>query len=297
MKQETPRWECVLDSKPTMGECPVWSEADGRLYWTDNYGPAFNATDPETGRSQTWPMPLRIGSFALKAGGGTTLVALADGLHDLDLSTGRLAKLFDGPYDQANYAFNDGRCDRQGRFWVGTARLPTSNAPDGGAHFYRLDPDGPNRLIGDLTIANGIAFSPDGRTLYLANCPRWEIPAFDYDTTTAAPTNRQRFASVPEGEIPDGAAVDRDGGYWIAMFRCGRIYRFVPDGRLDRDLKAPVSLPTMVAFGGSDHRHLYLTTGRRQLDAEGLRREPQAGGIFRCDAVVRGLPEPALAAS
>jgi sugar lactone lactonase YvrE len=254
----------------------------------------MNATDPETGRTQTWPMPVRIGSLALRAGGERALVALADGLYDLDLTSGRLAKLHDGPYDQANYAFNDGRCDRQGRFWVGTARLPGSAVPDGGAHFYRLDREGPKRLIGDLTIANGIAFSPEGRTMYLANRPKWEILAFDYDLATGTPSNRRRFARVPEGEIPDGAAVDREGGYWIAMFRSGRIYRFAPDGRLDRDIRAPVSLPTMVAFGGPDYRHLYLTTGRRQLDAEGLKREPRAGGIFRCEIGVCGLPEPRL---
>jgi sugar lactone lactonase YvrE len=290
--QEAPDWQCVVRAQAEVGECPVWSAAQRALYWIDIYGPALYRSDPETGATQAWTLPEPIGCFALRDGGQTALVAIASGLGELDLASGALTPHHAAPYDRANYRFNDGRCDRQGRFWVGTTRLPGSSAPDGSSAFWRLDAGGLRQAVDGTTIANGIAFSPDGGVMYLADRPNWRILAFDIDIATGAASNRRVFATVPEGEIPDGAAVDAEGGYWIAMFRAGRILRFTPEGRLDRDLKAPCSMPTMIAFGGDHLATMYVTSARRYLDDAGRAREPHAGSVFRCDVGARGLAEP-----
>jgi sugar lactone lactonase YvrE len=127
--------------------------------------------------------------------------------------------------------------------------------------------------------------------MYIADRPNWQLLAFDFDADTAEVTNRRRFASVSEGQIPDGAAVDVEGGYWIAIFGAGRILRFLPDGTLDRELLAPVSHPTMVAFGGAELSDLYVTSSRHFASAV-VSEEPQAGGVFRTSVKVAGLREP-----
>ncbi|MGE4239004.1 SMP-30/gluconolactonase/LRE family protein [Ramlibacter sp.] len=288
----TPEWSCVLDAKANVGEVPIWSARSQRLYWIDIYAPSLNRTDPLTGATQTWRFTSPIGSYALDADEAFALVALQEGYFKLDLRTGASSMLFAAPYDVANYRFNDGRCDRQGRFWVGTARLRDSTQPDGGASFYRLDAQGPVRLIEGVTIANGIAWSPDGRTMYLADRPNWQMLAFDYDPASGVPSNRRRFAGLNVGEIPDGAVVDSEGFYWIALMDAGKILRFSPAGELDRILEAPTLQPTMITFGGHDYRTLFVTTAAHDRGSKEAAAERLAGGIFSLDLDVRGIPEP-----
>jgi sugar lactone lactonase YvrE len=282
----------VLDARAEVGECPTWCPEERALYWIDIYGPALFRTDPESGATRRWDLPSPVGCFGLREGQQAAIVALADGVYELNLETGALTLLHGAPFDTAHYRFNDGRCDRQGRFWAGSTRWPDSPRPFGTSAFWRCDAGGLTLGIDNTSIANGIAFSPDGRVMYVADRPNWQILAFDYDPATGTPSNRRRFATVPEGEVPDGAAVDAEGGYWIAMFRAGRILRFTPEGRLDRDLKAPTILPTMICFGGPDLATLYVTSSRRHLEDAQRTAEPLAGGIFRCDVGARGIAEP-----
>lgn len=294
VRTEEPEWDLVLDARASVGEVPIWSAEESALYWIDIQAPTLNRTELGSGRTRTWRFPDDVGCYGLSADRSIAVVALHSGIYRLDLVTDELVKVHDAPYDRQHMRFNDGRCDPRGRFWVGTIRLPDSPLPDGSGAFWRLDDRGLVRQIDDITVANGIAFSPDEATMYLADRPGWQILAFDYDPETGSATGRRRFAGVPEGQFPDGAAVDRDGGYWIALFAAGRIARFLPDGTLDRLLAAPVTHPTMVAFGGPDLATLYVTTARAFLDDAGLEREPHAGGIFACDVGARGLPEPAF---
>ena len=291
MPQECPDWICALDAKARLGECPTWDGAEQALFWIDSFAPALNRFDPATGATRRWALPDPVGSFALVEGRHAAVVALGSGLHELDLGTGATGLLHAAPYDQVNYRFNDGRCDRQGRFWVGATRQHDSQEPDGGAAVWRLDRGELSRQVTGTTIANGTAFSPDGRTMYLADRPNWQVLAFDFDPVAGIASNRRTFARVPEGHYPDGAAVDAEGGYWCALFRAGRILRFAPDGRLDRDLKAPSLMPTMICFGGPDLSTMFVTTTAWLLGKAGRAQEPQGGGLFRCDVGATGLPE------
>jgi sugar lactone lactonase YvrE len=284
---------CVLDARASLGECPVWSVDEQVLYWVDINEPALHRFDPRTGRDTALRMPSSIGSFALRAQGGT-VVALRDGVYAAD-AEGRLGdRLAAAPYDTATHRFNDGRCDRQGRFLVGTMN-ERRDASTGA--LYRLGPDGRlDVLIDDVMISNGLAFSPDGRTMYHADTATLSVQRYDYDIATGRPAGRRDFARwTGETDRPDGAAVDSAGNYWVAFYRGGKLMQLAADGRPIAEHPLPAMCPTMCAFGGPDLRTLYITTARQQRDADELARLPQSGGRFAMRVDVPVLPEPRFA--
>jgi len=284
---------CALDVRASLGECPVWSTAEQALYWADINAPSLNRFDPATGGNRVMPMPSSIGSFALRKRGGF-IVALRDGLW-LARPDGTLERrVVEAPYDPAHHRFNDGRCDPQGRFFAGTMN-EKRDSPS--AALYRIDTDfAITEIFANLTISNGLAWSPDGRTMYHADTPALTINAFDFDAASGMPSKRRVFARFEaETDRPDGAAVDSEGCYWIAFYRGGRVVRLSPAGKMLASFPLPAKCPTMCAFGGADFRTLYVTSARQQRDAEELARLPQSGGIFAMRVDVPGLPEPAFA--
>jgi sugar lactone lactonase YvrE len=294
-QQETPEWKCEYDAKSLIGEEPVWVPEDDSLFWIDQYAPSFNRLSRRSGKVQTWPLPEHVGTYGLRPDLSGAVVAMESGIYDMRFTDGQITRRYDAPFDHEVWHFNDGRCDRAGRFWSGTISTDLVNLPQTGGAFYRLDQRGLVAALPDVKVANGLAWSPDSKTMYIADRPNWRILAFDFDLASGTPSNRRVFASVPEGHIPDGATVDAEGGYWSAIAGRGRVLRFLPDGTLDRDVRAPITLSTKIAFGGAGYRTLFLTTGRRMYSAEKLAREPLAGGIFSVDVGVAGLPEPRFA--
>ena len=283
----------MLDARASLGECPVWSAAEQVLYWVDINAPSLNRFDPATGRNVAMPMPESIGCFALRRGGGF-VVALRGGFW-LAGADGALArKVGDAPYDPAHHRFNDGRCDPQGRFLAG---YMNEKRDADTAALVRLDPDfTQTRLIAGMSISNGLAFSPDGRTMYHTDTPTQVVHAYDYDTGTGTPSNPRVFARfTQDGDRPDGAAVDRDGCYWSALYRGGKVVRIAPDGRVLAAFAVPAMCPTMCAFGGRDLRTLYVTSAWQMREPEELARLPHSGGLFAMPVDVPGLPEPAFA--
>lgn len=289
---ETPRWDVALEVRARCSECPIWAPEQKALYWTDTFGRSINRLDVASGQNQSWTLPSEVGCYALAGDAGSAIVALADGLHRFRFSDAALTKLHDAPYDRRCYRFNDGRVDRRGRFWAGSWRIPGTEEPDARGAFWRLGAKGLVRGIEGVTVANGIAWSPDDRRMYIADRRTFGILVYDYDIESGEASNGRRFADVPPDAVPDGAAVDEEGGYWIALFRAGRVLRFTPDGRLDRELAAPMQSPTMVAFGGEDLGTMFLTSARVGVPRDVLDREPLSGSIFRCEPGVRGIPEP-----
>ena len=286
-------FRCVLDIRASLGECPLWSVAEQVLYWVDINAPSLNRFDPASGRNIAMPMPESIGSFALRRGGGF-VVALRGGFW-LARQDGSLErKVADAPYDPAHHRFNDGRCDPQGRFLAGYMN-ETRDAKS--AALVRLDSDfTQTQLIAGMTISNGLAFSPDGRTMYHADTPTQVIHAYDYDAASGTPANPRVLARfTQETERPDGGAVDRDGCYWTAFYRGGRVLRIAPDGRVLAAYAVPALCPTMCAFGGRDLKTLYVTSAREKRDPDELSRLPQSGVIFAMAVDVPGLPEQLFA--
>jgi sugar lactone lactonase YvrE len=286
-------FECALDIKASLGECPVWSVEEQALYWIDINAPSLNRFDPATGSNTAWPMPQSIGCFALRRRGGF-IVALRDGLW-LASQSGKLERRVAGaPYDPAHHRFNDGRADAGGRLWAGSMN---ENRDASTGALYRFDPDGVLvQVITDMTISNGLAFSPDGRTMYHADTPARSVDAYDFDVDTGTLANRRAFAHFSgETDRPDGAAVDSDGCYWSAFYRGGKVVRLSPQGERVAEYAVPAMCPTMCAFGGSDLKTLYITSARQMRDADELARLPMSGGIFAMRVDTPGMPEPKFA--
>lgn len=295
MPDSGPRVECVLDIKAESGETPVWSVTEQKLFWVDQLAFRLNAFDPATGANESWQMPAHVSSFAIRGAGEPIVVALRTGLFDFDRATGRLDPIAaPPPYPIETHRYNDGRCDRQGRYVIGSVDLAFYEEQiPGRAAIYRLDGDGLAQVVEGITCSNGMAFSPDGRTMYLADSPTGLVYAFDYDTKTGTPSNRRVFIERDRHDgIVDGADVDSEGGYWACLLMKGAVARYTPDGRLDREIPVPVLQPTKVAFGGPDLATLYLTSaGHRHIPGD----QPlgaQAGGVFALQTGFRGITEP-----
>jgi sugar lactone lactonase YvrE len=282
-------FRCALDIKATLGECPVWSARERALYWADIDAPSLNRFDPATGENRVMPMPEAIGSFALRKPAGF-IVALRGGIW-LARPDGSLdRRILAAPYDPSHHRFNDGRCDPAGRFFVGYMNERGDRAS---AALMRIDAAGNmTQVLDGITISNGLAWSPDGRTMYHADTPARTVRAFDYDAATGTPRNPRVFAQWDgEHDRPDGAAVDSAGNYWVAFFRGGKVVQLSPQGATLSEHPLAAMCPTMGAFGGGDLRTLYVTSARKGRGAQELSRLPHSGGIFPTTVDVPGLPE------
>lgn len=273
----------ALDTPMQLGESPTWVANEAALYWIDIAGCALHRLHPDSGVHVSWPLPAEPGCLAPCAGGGL-IIALRCGLALFDTNDGSLASIAPAPYDTATTRFNDGRCDSGGRLWVGTIYEPRDR-PQG--TLYRVERGAVQDAGKPVTVSNGVAFSPDGRTLYHADTSRHAIHAYDYDPvqgTIGAGRLFKQFSDerlAPDyGGRPDGAAVDSEGAYWCAMYEGGRLLRLAPDGTVLREIALPVRCPTMMAFGGDDLRTLYITTARHNRPATELQHHPLSGYIL-----------------
>jgi sugar lactone lactonase YvrE len=282
--------DCVLDVQAKVGECPVWAEDERALYWVDIQGPTLNRFEPATGRNQAWQMPSLIGSFALRRDGGA-IVALKTGIYLFDFATAHLSQVGAPEAHLPGNRMNDGKAGPDGRFWVGSMDDRWPDKEPTGA-LYRVNADLTiDRIVQGLICSNGLAWSPDGRTLYHSDSRLNFVCAYDYDPPSGAIANRRdlRYDSKELGR-PDGGTVDREGCYWVCGVSAGRINRFRPDGTLDKSLELPVPSPTNCCFGGPDFRTLYITTKRYREDPAVVSANPKMGGIFAADVGVSGSP-------
>jgi sugar lactone lactonase YvrE len=279
----------VGEQTDILGESPLWHEIEQALYWVDIRRPALRRLDHASGRIDTWTLPDLVGSIAF-CDDGKLLVALPEQIATFDPSTGTLATIATPPTRIPGHRFNDGRCDRQGRFWVGTMHNLT-RAPEG--VLYRLDRR--HRLAAmhsGVCIPNSLAWSPDGRTMYFADSLLYTIFAYDFDTTSGEMSAGRVFATTKAPAFPDGSTVDADGYLWNAEFNGWRVVRYAPDGRIDRFIEMPTHRPTCCAFGGPNLDILYITTASQQMSPDELAKQPLAGSLLAVDAGVRGLVEP-----
>ena len=290
----------ALDARAQLGECPLWSVAEQKLYWIDIGGHAVHRFDPQSGDNQHWPMHCAPGCIALAAAGGL-VVAMADGWYRFHPDHGQLSKIAPAPYYGSDTRFNDGRCDAAGRFWAGTMYEPRTKEL---ASMYCLERGrvrlawGPMQGLG-VKVSNGLAFSGDGRTLYQSDTPNHVVYRFPFDAASATVGAREVFIRRPDdkaapdyGGRPDGAAMDAEDCYWSAQYEGGCILRFSPAGEIIGRIDVPVRRPTMLAFGGADLKTMYITSAREGASQDELSQQPHAGGIFSCRVDVAGRPEP-----
>ncbi len=286
--------ETVLAAHAIIGESPTWVQPEGALYWIDVKAPALHRYRPEDGATRSWRLTSDIGGFALTEDGGA-VVALREGIYRLDLDSGALHLLAPPPFDPALFRFNEAACDVNGRFWVGVMFDPLEGNPPsqpGTLHSFTFR-DGLRDEPDAAELHNGMAWSAYGATFFLSHSNKREIIAFNYDADGGRLSNRRVFATVPEHlGIPDGAAIDIEGGYWSALHGGSKLRRFHADGTVDRDIDLPVSQPTMLAFAGSDLATLYVTSASNGMSAKALAAEPLAGALLSLDIGQRGLARP-----
>jgi sugar lactone lactonase YvrE len=287
--------EQLLPGGVLNGESPTWSGPLGKLWWVDVRGNGLHLFDPASGQDQSWEVPGWIGACYLTSDG--VAVTLRGGLFLFDPGSSALRFCAGPPYDPRRFIFNDGRCDRSGRLFAGPmlAPLPPAdpNAPER-LPLWRYDGQGGwTPLTDPVRTSNGLAWSPDGRTMYHADTRQKTVWAYDYDQASGAVANKRVFAAVdlPGASGPDGATVDRDGFYWVAVFGGGCVLRFDPAGKLERRVDLPCRYPTMPCFGGAALDTLYVTSANHPLTEAERQSHPQEGNLFRMPAPVPGLPE------
>jgi len=283
---------CVAHTQDVLGEVPRWHPLERALYWIDAFKPAVHRLDPASGKLESFTPPEKLGSFAPRVGGGL-LIAGRGGLAHYDPASGTLDRIVDPEGGGAVNILNDGRCDRRGRFWVGSMSKTMERAS---GSLYRLERGHLAAVDDGIWVANGVCWSPDERRMYLADSHVKTIFVYEFDLAAGTIGPRRVFATMGDRPgVPDGSSVDAEGFIWNAVFDGSCLLRYAPDGRVNRIVQLPVSRPTACAFGGADLATLYLTTARFRLAPERLAAEPLAGGLLALDVGVKGLPEPLYA--
>lgn len=279
-----------------LGESPVWHPREQALYYCDIAGRKLQRFDPATGDLRHWTFETDVACLAPQLN-GALLLGMRDGLWHFDPDSGERRLAANPPYAPATERFNDGKCDPQGRFWVGTIYEPREPAS---AALYCFTHGELGRQVDGLTVLNGLAWSPDGKTMHWSDTKAHTIYAADFDPESGAVSRRRTFASFPVkqpgqdlatyGGRPDGAAMDAEGCYWIAMFEGQQLLRLSPEGKVLRSVALPVRCPTMPCFGGADLKTLYITTSRENRPEAELIAQPLAGCVLALDVDVPGLP-------
>ena len=298
-------FETVSDVRNVLGVAPVWDPQSARLLWADPRAPSLHRLDPASGAAECWDMPEPARAVVLRQD-GTLLLALCRRIVAFDPATDKTEDLFTLPETLLRHRFNRGRCDPKGRFVVGTlqekAKTVGGDQADGtpeesGGTLYQMDAERRiDELFGDVGIPDGLAWSPDGRTMYFADNWLDTVYAFDYAPATGRIGERRVFLRTDDhAGHPWGCAVDAEGFLWIAEFGGWRLMRHAPDGRVDRIVNLPVQNPTGCAFGGPGLDTLFVTSATWGIPATGLARQPLAGTVFALNVGVKGLTEPRYA--
>lgn len=276
-----------------LGEVPVWDTETKALWWTEIEGKLLQRLDIESGEVSRWTLPERLGSFALREAGGL-VCAFESGFAFFDPESGQIDWIARPEADVPRNRFNDGKTDRNGRFWAGTMDDRLSERT--GA-LYRLDPDlSVHRMETGIGISNALCWSPDDTKFYFADTMVRQIWEYRYDARSGTISDRRIFTDMRDQPgNPDGSTIDAEGYMWNAQWDGWRLVRYAPDGQVDRVVELPVQKPTSVMFGGPDLSTLYVTTAIWDLDGEALAAQPLAGSLLAVDVGVRGLPETRFA--
>jgi sugar lactone lactonase YvrE len=280
--------ECILEANALLGESPSWHEEGCFLYWVDIQRKELHVFDPETMGDRIINVGQLVGCVVPRKSGGVAL-ALQNGFAGLDIETEKLTFLVDPESNLPANRFNDGKCDPAGRFLAGTM---AANETPGAGSLYSLDTDlQVSILLTNLSISNGIGWSPDYSVMYFIDTPTRQIQAFDYDLDRGSISRRRVAVTIPDGAgYPDGMTTDEEGMIWVAMWGGAKVIRVNPKtGTLLRSVSVPSANVTSCVFGGSDRNELYITTARMGMGEIELNRYPQAGGLFRLKTDIIGI--------
>ena len=285
--------EHLLPMQNEVGETPIWVPEEQALYWADILNDRVYRYEPAGGDLRTYDVDIPLTALGRRASGGW-IAASKTGLYFWDQEANATSFISDPEAGTPDVRFNDGAVDSQGRFLVGSLNEKEFTAPVGS--LFALEPGGSVRKLDTgYAVANGIAQSPDGATLYVTDMFHGAIVAYDYDPVAGTVANKRTFVQVPEEDgWPDGLIVDAEGFIWSAHWAGWRITRYDPTGRAEREVRFPVANPTCFAFGGENLDELYVTTAWFMMSEEERQQQPQAGDLFLVRPGVQGRVEPAF---
>lgn len=282
--------ETVTDHLCLLGESPLWDAASGTIFWVDILQGEIHAWEGLAQNHRTWKMEQPIGAIALCTS-GRLVGALQQGFFYINKDNGQLDFIANPETHLPGNRFNDGKCDPAGRFWAGTM---STTGVSGAGSLYTLEPHGScSRKVSDVSVSNGMAWSPDASQFYFIDTPTRVVVAYDFDAESGAISNKRIVVRIPENMgKPDGMTIDEEGMLWIALWGGGEVTRWDPaTGRLLHQFLLPVTHVSSCTFGGDDLNDLYVTTARVGLNEQALAEQPLAGALFVLkNCGFRGLP-------
>ena len=306
------------NTRAGLAESPLWDAQRQAWFWMDidqHQIHQHNIRADNDATHRVWQLPLEarydIGAIAL-ADNGDLMLALRAGIASFnpDEAPKNISPeiRIPAPYDTSTTRFNDGGVDAQGRWWIGSLYAPKTYA---GAHLFCLEHGVLKPILGELaniepyknwgiTTANGWAMSPDGTTMYHADTQAHTVYRYDFDArapvetalskrTVFFQTTDTRGTNVPYQGRPDGAAVDSEDNYWLALYEGGQIVKIAPNGDILQKIPLPAKAPTMLCFGGADLKTLIITTAGNRPESE-LAHYPANGHILKIQVSVAGIP-------
>jgi sugar lactone lactonase YvrE len=278
--------ELFIQARAELGEGPVWDARTQTLYWLDIYGKRLHVHSD--GAQRSLALQATPGCLAPRADGRLVL-AMGKSIVDLDPVSGEQRALHTFDSEPASNRFNDGKCDPAGRFLVGTM---DNNEEQASGSLYSFDAKIAAPLLTHRQISNGLAWSPDHKTLYYIDSPTCQVQAFDYDVGTGLIANGRTVIDVPDSlGWPDGMTSDKDGNVWIAIWGGAQVTKWDPrTGRLLEQFPVLALQTSSCTFGGPDLNELFITSARKGMSAEQLKQYPLSGSVFRLKTGVTGMP-------
>ena len=278
-----------LKVKNTLGEGIIWDAASACVWWTDIDGSKLYRYQSEDKQLDHWTTPERLGSFALVSDSEFLICGFASGFAYFNPHSGELQWLEKIEQNNPGTRLNDGRADRQGRFWAGSM-VESGDRGAGALYCFDQQLQVASKVSG-LTISNGLCWSPDSTVMYHTDTPSRRINAYDFDAATGAIANQRCLVRTEKGCFPDGSTVDAEGYIWNAQWGASQVVRYSPIGEVDFILPLPVSQPTCVAFGGPQLDRLFITSATQGFDEQALLAEPEAGNVLVFQTNISGTPD------
>lgn len=279
--------ELLIDNKTPHGECPIWDDKEKVLYWIDGVGQKIHRFNPLSREDKYLETGQCVGCIALKEDGGL-IAALHHGLYCVNFKKEEITFIINPEEDLPQNRFNDGKCDTLGRLWVGTMYVDGTVEKSGS--LFKIERGKAIKVISNITISNGIAWSEDNKTMYYIDSPTKEVAAFDFDIIKGEISNKRIAVKIPEGEgIPDGMTIDKNNHLWIAHWGGGRVSKWDPvNSRKLDELKIPAINVSSCTFGGENMNELYITTARIECSDDILKKYPHSGGLYRTKVNPKG---------
>ena len=281
-----------LNVKNRLGEGVIWDGRNGLVWWTDIDDCRIYNYCPRQERTRSWATPERLGCFALVEGEDYLIGGFESGFAFFDPTTGYFEKIREIEQDNPLTRLNDGRADRQGRFWAGSMVEGRARKSEPGSLYCLNSQLECTARLGGLSISNGLCWSPDSSHMYHTDTPTGRIIRYEFDRESGAINNPLTFAETEPGCSPDGSTVDAEGYLWNAQWGGSRVVRYAPDGNTDLILPVPATQPTCVALGGSERNLLFVTSASRGLAPEELKAQPEAGNVFVYRTATSGIADP-----